>query len=137
MASAWTFSGWVRVHLGDHDVALQHFARSMRLSPFDPLMFATQGGIALAHLLAGRYDEASSWAEKSLREDANYNAALRILVASSALAGRPEKAHSTMVRLCAIDPMLRISDLKDLPPLRRPQDAARFAEGLRKAGLPE
>jgi len=32
---------------------------------------------------------------------------------------------------------LRISNLKDVLPLRRPEDLAKFADGLRKAGLPE
>ncbi len=42
-----------------------------------------------------------------------------------------------MTRIRQIDPTLRLSNLKDLTPLRRPEDMARFAEGLRKAGLPE
>ena len=42
-----------------------------------------------------------------------------------------------MARLRQLDPALRISNLKDLIPLRRPEDLARLAEGLRKAGLPE
>ena len=34
-------------------------------------------------------------------------------------------------------PELRISNLKDLLPIRRAEDFDRWAEGLRKAGLPE
>jgi pimeloyl-ACP methyl ester carboxylesterase len=36
-----------------------------------------------------------------------------------------------------IDPALRVSNLKEPIPLRRPDDFARYAEGLRLAGLPE
>jgi len=42
-----------------------------------------------------------------------------------------------MARLRQIDPELRVSNLKDMTPLRRPEDRARLEEGLRKAGLPE
>jgi len=42
-----------------------------------------------------------------------------------------------MARLRDLDPTLRISNLQELTPLQRPQDVARYAEGLRKAGLPE
>ena len=42
-----------------------------------------------------------------------------------------------MARLRALDPALRLSNLKDLLPFRRPEDFARWAEGLRRAGLPE
>jgi adenylate cyclase len=137
LAAAWTFSGWVRIYLGEHEVALEHFAHSMRLSPLDPFVSAAQNGIALVHLCAGRYDEASSWAEKALREDPNYHPALRVFAASNALAGRLEDAQKAVARLREIDPTFRVSDLRDLTGLRRPVDFARYAEGLRKAGLPE
>ena len=137
LAVAWTFSGWVRVYSGECGAACEHFARSMRLSPLDPFMYVAQNGIALAHFCAGRYDEASSLAEKVLREDPYYYPALRILATSSALAGQLENARKAMARLREIDPKLRVSDLSDLTPLRRPKDAARYAEGLRKAGLPD
>jgi hypothetical protein len=63
--------------------------------------------------------------------------ALRVLAASNALAGRLEEAQKTMARLRAVHPTLRVSDLRGLPPLRRPEDFATYSEGLRKAGLPE
>jgi tetratricopeptide (TPR) repeat protein len=137
LASAWTVSGWVRSLLGEHETALEHFAHSMRLSPLDPFLLVAQSGIAIAHFHAGRYDEASSWAEKALREDPNYLPAVRVLAASSALAGRLQEAQNAMAHLRTIDPGLRVSDLKDLTPRRRPEDFARYAEGLRKAGLPD
>jgi hypothetical protein len=62
---------------------------------------------------------------------------LRVFAASNALAGRLKDAQKAMARLREIDPTLRVSDLKDLTPLQRPEHAARYAEGLRKAGLPE
>jgi hypothetical protein len=36
-----------------------------------------------------------------------------------------------------LDPSLRISNLKDWLPLQRPEHLVAFADGLRKAGLPE
>jgi hypothetical protein len=42
-----------------------------------------------------------------------------------------------MVRLRELMPDLRISNLKEFFPLRRPQDLVNFADGLRKTGLPE
>ena len=42
-----------------------------------------------------------------------------------------------MPRLRELEPTLRVSNLKNQIPYRRPEDLARFAEGLRKAGLPE
>ena len=115
---AWTFSGWVRIFFGEHEVALKHFAHSMRLSPLDPFMFAAQNGVAFVHFLAGRYDDALSWAEKAMQESADSRSALRVIAASSALAGRLEDAQKAMTHLREIDPALRVSDLRDLTPLR-------------------
>ncbi len=42
-----------------------------------------------------------------------------------------------MQRLRLLDPTLRVSNLKNWLPIHRAADLARFAEGLRLAGLPE
>ncbi len=44
-----------------------------------------------------------------------------------------------MSRLRQLNPLLRVSSLKDdvLRPYRHAEDIARYAEGLRQAGLPE
>jgi hypothetical protein len=110
----------------------------MRLSPLDPLMRGMQVGTAHAHLFAGRYDEACLWAGMTLREAPDFHTALRIGAASNALAGRAEEANKAVARLRQLDPALRVSNLRDaLGPYRRPEDLARYEEGLRKAGLPE
>jgi tetratricopeptide (TPR) repeat protein len=130
-------NGWVCLFLGKLDLAIERFLQAMRLSPLDPLMFSLEAGIALAHLLAGRYEEATSWAEKSLRDLPDHHASLRILAASHALAGRLLEAKEAMGRMRELDPNLRVSGLKQLAHFRRAEDFARWAEGLRKAGLPE
>ena len=138
LAGAWYASGWVRVWLGESDVAINHFARAMRLSPLDPHTIAMQAGTAFAHFLAGRYDESSSWAEKALWEQTNYLTTLIIAAASNALAGRVAEAQKSMARLRKLDPALRVTNVTDwAPPFRRPEHLASLKDGLRKAGLPE
>ena len=137
LAAAWNLSGWVRAYRGELDLSIEHHARAMRLSPLDPILYNMHVGTAFAHFLAGRYDEASAWANKALREQPNYPAANRILAASNALAGHMNEAQEAMAHLRELDPSLRVSNLTEVFPLRRPEDLARFAEGLRKAGLPE
>lgn len=61
LAAAWLLGGFLRAFRGETDIAIEHFARAMRLSPLDPEMFRMQAGTALAHLLAGHFDSASSW----------------------------------------------------------------------------
>ena len=68
LASAWSISAWLRVWRGEPDLALDHAAHAMRLSPLDPSMYGMRGAMAYAHFLASRYDMASSCAEKAMRE---------------------------------------------------------------------
>ena len=137
LAAAWYFSGWVRMWLSEPDLSIEHLELAMRLSPLDPLTGLMRTAIAFAHFLAGRYDEASSWAEMALRENPTLNSASRIAAATNAVAGRLEQAQNEMIRLRQLDPTLRVSNLADVMPFRRPEDLAKYAEGLRKAGLPE
>ncbi len=137
LAAAWNLSGWVRAYQGELDLAIEHHARAICLSPLDPILYNMHVGTAFAHFLAGRYDEASGWANRALHEQPNYPAATRILAASNALAGHLSEAHEAMTRLRELDPSLRVSNLAEVLPLRRPEDLAKFTEGLRKAGLPD
>ncbi len=137
LAWAWLYSGWVKVWIGEPERALEHIARSMRLSPHDAQLSRMQTATAYAHFIAGRFSEALSWAEKAFREGPEQVSAIRILAASSAMAGRQEQAMKALGRLRELDPTLRLSNLKDLLAFRRPEILDRIAEGLRKAGLPE
>lgn len=131
---AWLTSGFVRLYNGEPELAIAHLEYVMRLSPFDALIGTMWHGIAFAHLLAGRYDESLSASERGLPHNIEF---LTVLAASGALAGRMDKARATMARIRKHDPTLCSSAIKSRSVLRRPEDFARFAEGLRLAGLPE
>ncbi len=137
LAVAWYLNGWLTAYSGEPDLAIEHEARAMRLSPLDPGLYHMQVGTAFAHLLAGRYDEAAAWANKAFRNEPNYMPAAAVTSAGYALAGRLDEARLAMQRLRQIDPVLRMSNLKDWFPIRRPEHFAIWADGLRKAGLPE
>lgn len=137
LAQAWYGASFVRNCSGEPELALQCLNHAMRLSPIDPLMYNLHTGAALAHFLAGRYDEAASWAERALLDNPHFYPALRMAAASHALAGRLEQARNAVARLRHLDPALRVSNLREILPLRRAGDSARYAESLRMAGLPE
>lgn len=136
LAAAWRFSGYVRVFLGDPELAIEHLQRAIRLSPLDPLIFIVQNGIVLAHFFAGRYEEALDWAQRALRQNPNYAAALIMAAVSGALVGRNEDRDKAVDRLRALDPQVRIANFANVWPLRRAEDRAAFDKGLRLTGLP-
>jgi TolB-like protein len=137
MAQAWTLSAWLRIWRGEPDLALEHVAHALRLSPLDPSMYGMHGAMAYAHFQASRYDMASSCAEKAIRDNPTFLLSICISAASNAFAGRLEPAQKAMARALEFNPDLCASNLRDLAPFRRAEDLATFAKGLRKAGLPE
>jgi adenylate cyclase len=136
LAVAWNWGGWVKNFLGEPEVAIERFARAMRLSPLDPYLAAMRAGTAFAHFLLGRYDEAASWAAMA-QDNPDYQPGLRIAAASNAMAGRLEHAHKAMARLRQLNPALRVSTLKDVMGPWHAEGLSRLEEGLRRAGLPE
>jgi TolB-like protein/Tfp pilus assembly protein PilF len=137
LASAWFLGGFLRAEHGDPEAAVEFFTRAMRFSPLDPEMFRMQAGMALSHLFAGRFDQASSWAEQSFRQLPSFLVVVAIIAASHALAGRTGQARAAAEHLQTLDPTFRVSSLADWMPIRRPEHLARFENGLRLAGLPD
>lgn len=136
-APAWFLGGFLRIFRGEAEGAMENLAHAVRLSPLDPEMFRMQVGTALANFFSGRFDSATAWAEKALGNLPSLLVAVAVLAASHALAGRPDEAQQAMQRLRTLDPALRVSNLKNWLPIHHSEDFARFADGLRLAGLPE
>ena len=109
----------------------------MRISPLDPLMFFMENIAALAHFLAGHYDEARQLAERACRKQPYFLGSIRVAAAGNAAAGRLDDARKWITRALQLDPELRVSNLKDRVSWFRPEDFTKYVEALRKAGLPE
>jgi TolB-like protein/class 3 adenylate cyclase/Tfp pilus assembly protein PilF len=121
LASAWMWSGWVRVCIGEPEAAVDRVGRALRLSPSDPHSGIMFSAMAFAHFLAGRFKEAVSWAEMAVLEKPTYLLAVGIAAACYALAGRAGDANKAITRARQLDPTLRLSTIHNLFPLRRPE----------------
>ncbi|MBM0206430.1 winged helix-turn-helix domain-containing protein [Micromonospora sp. STR1s_5] len=137
LAAGWFLGGFLRIWRGEPEDAIERLGRAMRLSPLDTEMYRMQAGAGMAHLIAGRPDEASAWADMAFRHLPTFLIAVGVLAASHATAGRIAEARCAMRRMRELDPALRLSNLKDWLPLHCPEAFGPFSDGLRKAGLPE
>ncbi|MGY2440970.1 winged helix-turn-helix domain-containing tetratricopeptide repeat protein [Pseudomonas sp. SDO52101_S400] len=137
LAPAWFLGGILRALRGETAPAIKDLNHAARLSPLDPEMFRMHVGMALAHYFAGDFEASADFAEKALGNLPTLLVGAALVAASHALGGRPDKARWAMQRLQALNPALRLGHLKDWLPIQRPEDFARFIEGLRLAGLPE
>ncbi|WP_262298208.1 adenylate/guanylate cyclase domain-containing protein [Microvirga sesbaniae] len=134
-AWAWSRSGYLHVYKSRPERAIEHFERAIRLSPLDPMHYNTLFGIAGAHFVRADYEEAVRWIEKGLAEKPSAVWVYRFLTAAYANAGRIEDARWAASKLRAAYPSITISQIVQVVPALGKLPA--YADGLRKAGLPE
>jgi adenylate cyclase len=135
-AWAWSRSGWLNVHRGHPELAIQQFERAIRLSPFDPAGFVCFFGIADACFLRGQYDEAVEWSHKGLSQQPEAAWHLRVLVPALIRAGRSDEAHQAFETLMKHYPGLTIGKVRNALPFAADM-VERIVDGLRQTGLPE
>ncbi|HEX5320246.1 MAG TPA: tetratricopeptide repeat protein [Stellaceae bacterium] len=133
-AHAWMASGVISNFRNQPDRAIEAIEHAMRLSPLDPLggrAFASV--MSLAHLTAGRYEEAIRWADRSLAAQPDYRPALRVKTICYAYLGSIDEAQGWLSRVLELELGLTVARFK----ASAPEPLARHWEALRKAGLPE
>jgi len=135
-AWAWNRSGWLNVHRGQPELAIQQFERAIRLSPFDPAGFVCLFGIADAYFFQGNYDETVKWSRKALNQQPAAAWHLRVLIPALIHSGRTEEAHHAFAELMEYYPGLTIGKVRNALPFGADM-MERIIDGLRKAGLPE
>ena len=124
-------------YLNRPDEAIRSAHQAIRLSPLDPAIFSFYQALARAELAAGRYEAGLSWAEAALRENGGMPA-LRLKLSLCGYLGRHEEARACLSRVGEFHCEPTIAGImRAVPKGVVPELAARVAEGLRKAGLPE
>ena len=131
---AWGCRGWVYRAAGLPEEAVRSFERAIRMSPVDPRLHLAFGGIGMALIELGRFDEAIVAGKKAQRQNSSFSPAYRCLASAFAHLGRDAEAREAAARLLEVDPGFTISAW-----IARggQSNAALMTEGLRKAGLPE
>ncbi len=133
-AIAWSYRGMTYQFAGQAEEAVRSFERGVRLSPLDPMLYATLTGMGLAFISLGRFDEAIAAAAKALRKNPTFTPAYRCLAAALANLGRDAEAKEAVVRLLELEPDFRISEWAART---RQWRTGLLVDSLRKAGLPE
>jgi TolB-like protein/class 3 adenylate cyclase len=137
-AHAWGAKGLIESYHGNTGVAIECSMNAMRLSPLDLFGYNFKIAMTLAHLGAGRYEDALRWVEQTLQAQPRFHAAYRIRLAIAGLLGRTEETIEWLAQLLELQPGLTVSSWAAhgstfLSPLMM----ERMTTGLRQAGLPE
>ena len=117
--------------------AIPFFETAIELSPHDPMRWAFLSYRALAHILAGEFEEAAKWAYKATRVPNCHYWPFSHRVVALAHAGKANELEAAVAELLQRKPDFsqamaehRLFYIKDSKQL------ALYVDGLRKAGVP-
>jgi len=127
-ALGWFFSGFLRIFVGQPDIAIEHVKTGLRLSPRERVGTALSV-IGTAYFVKHQFDEAAAMLHRAIQDHPGFPPTYRYLASCYAHMGRLDEARVIIARLRAITPLVVPSDL----PLRNPEDRELFLSGLRLA----
>jgi adenylate cyclase len=109
--------------------------RALRLSPFDPLVYAARIAMATAAVHEDRYDEAAAFFGKAAQANPGHGMFVLAQAESLALAGRLDEARLIWAKGLELEPEFRIRTLLEVGLI--PSIFDKFARGARLLGARE
>ena len=137
LALAWCFSGLAHSYLGEHAEATRRINRAQRLSPYDPHGFFFDTAQIMPNLLLGEYDAAITSGRRAMVLNPDFSSSLKAQLAALGHLGRDQEAEEVRDRLLMLEPNFSINAATSRSPMVRSEDVALYADGLRRAKLPE
>ena len=131
------FSSIVRAWQGDDELAVDQAERSIRFSPFDPLLYVPYIGLAYAHFAAGRFEEAATAASRATQSNPKFSMPYVLHAAALANLGRHEEAGVVADRLRRVEPALTVSTAIRSARFANPDKKTELRDALLLTGLPE
>jgi TolB-like protein len=124
---------FVHATTGDPALAVPSADLSRRLSPFDPMLFATLAARALALARLGRFDEAAEWAASGAARPNAHAQILAIAAYTRALAGQPGEGRAYLEKIRQSFPNYGVENFLTAMHLG-PEGAALFREAAKRIG---
>jgi DNA-binding SARP family transcriptional activator/TolB-like protein len=137
LALAWCFSGLAQSYLGQHDEALRRMYQAVRLSPSDPHLFFFDHALIMPHLLLAEYENAAEIGRRAVELNPWFSSAYKGYLAALGYLDRVRECEAVLARLLELEPGFSVEGAVARSPMTRGADRDRYAEGLRRAGLPE
>ena len=130
------FDALTRCLCGAYDEAIERAERALRLSPFEPFGYHAALASALAHLLAGRVEEALTHAHRAIEGNRNFALSYCALALCCARLGQADQTAQAVSQLARAAPGFHLRSLRRI----RFADAARLLpdlELLRTVHIPD
>lgn len=124
-------------YAGNADLALKHVNKAIALSPRDTFIDKFYLYLSIAEFQAGNYKASANAAQRAIQLKPGHPSSHMFRTAAFALAEEPELANAAAQEFLALVPHARASKIQQTVLYYQKADRERFADGLRKAGLPE
>lgn len=134
---AWCFLGLASSYLGEHDAAIDQITRAQQLSPHDPHAFFFDMAIMMPFFLRKEFDKALAVGRRALELNPGFTSTYKGYLATLGHLQRGEETKRVLARLLALEPEFCVRSALERSPMIREADLELYAEGLRRAGLPE
>ena len=130
-----SFSAITRAWRGESARAIEQAELSLRLSPFDPLSYIPHMANAIAHFVAGGFEEAAAAANRATQRNPRFSPPYWMRAAALANLGRIDEAKMAQ-RLLEVQPQFTIASITSAP-FTNPEILAALGDALRHVRLPE
>jgi TolB-like protein/DNA-binding winged helix-turn-helix (wHTH) protein len=135
-ALALGFSALIAAHGENHERAVAHAERALRLSLVDdPLNYHPYCALTLTNLFAGEFEAAVRYGNLTIRANPAFSVPHAYLIAAYVELGRHQAARAAADRLLEIAPGFTVARFTNMKVFRPPL-MERMALALRQAGLP-
>jgi tetratricopeptide (TPR) repeat protein len=134
---AWCFSGLTHCYLGRHEMAIEQIARAQHLSPHDPHAFFFDMALMMPHFLRGEFDQALALGRRAVELNPGFSSTYKGYLATLGQLGHDQEARRILARLHGLEPGFSVRNAIERSPMTRRCDLKLYADGLRRAGLPE
>jgi TolB-like protein len=134
---AWCFSGLAHCYLGRHDTAIEHILRAQQLSPHDPHAFFFDMALMMPYFLRGDFHRALAVGRRAIELNPGFTSTYKGYLATLGRLGHEQESARVLARLLAIEPGFCVRSALERSPMAIAADLRLYADGLRRAGLPE
>jgi len=136
-SSADVINGYAMIlrFVGKEKEAIPLFEEALRLNPKPPNVYLHNYAATLRDL--GLYDEAIVQVKRAIEKKSNDLLANVVLTSCYSQAGREEEARTAAKEVLRLNPKFSVAQIQRTAPYKNRDNAKRFGDSLRKAGLPD
>ena len=120
----------------DQDPVARALERALRLSPHDPTAYLQLTGLSIAHLAAGRFEEAAAMCNKACQSNPRFSFPVVLQTAALSRLGRANEAKAMARRVLDLEPRFSVAEFVRAH-TGRAEIWNPIGDALRHVGLPE